>query len=1336
MQNERTGHQEPDGKTAEIRPRHARGVATSRTRSWRRGVVALMVIGAGVLIGIATSERALASAFALIRNPNVYPCCMGLVPGLRDLSGVWEGLGGGFPLPFDPHEDEGWVAGLENEWGRDLMDLALVDQEQIAGGVRQTYVGSRVVSYTVRVEPTNFCTPNPPPPGSRCEHRVQTVSYTVDGVVEWQWDVDNGAVISLFDFQMTMDPGQELIHGTWDYIETSVTPPPHDHMLVYDLSGAEILINPQFWSLRYGSSPPGSIVPGWHDGCNCHATGADTGPATLHFRRTGNTGLQQITSDISVRLEPSRTVAPAEEPFMPVGDLSLYRTAGDVRGQMGGESDAEYASFLEQVRRNSVLVSSSPVWDESEEVYVFADLPFLDPVVVQGRSTYRGARYMVHANQLSLDEIVDSGPPQEVQRLNFQNEWELNLAPGADVTIELDPIDGIGTKQDLITQLSDAAPNNYFPIENLVQQTLNDLPLGGVTDEEQEALKRAIWSERAARDGVKFADEMVGLMLEPVSGFMKDLAGKLLERIGTRKSVRLKTERLDNLQEALNAQTLRDRGWNNFSGDSSAILGDMQSLLSDVDNEDLLLATIAGYIKVGIKIALDGVKPALEVGGLSFQEAEDVVKVVKLQLDFILDTVITQGLGGGQVIVDLVVDQAVGSLRDELVDGTVFSYTTLTEGGLSYDQTSFESWSVDDPAAYLDDRVLTINAMNRMADQSARVINAANYALAIAEAFDVAETIFDTAGKIIPQFKIAGTVSKVIKLFANATAVVEPLLGTYVFVPILADEAVYGAWGSPPLGAPMGQGEGDSDKPGEIGHTLSPSSPVVTELESEIVTLEARIMTLSAAIGEDRLQDALQTASTSLRSDVERLAGAIRRMSAEIAGIDPTAGSSSRAHQAALYQTLFELQVSVEDFTIDLAELLFEVTGLDYSSPSDPRYLARRTELTRAAGQLARQVAGQQSVIDNFETFAGFFTFAPTVLVDDVVSISTSTAQNQVTQLSEVFDVDALVRNLSESSVGGVSLELSIADGAPVSILSASEMSVGSLAANDGAVGGSDEAVATFQVRYDGDLESAPYRLVLFLDVLENGGEPTSINTVRHTFVLRLDPSAYDTDLDGLPSSWESDNGLDPLIASADVDSDDDGLLDEEEYLERTDPMEPDTDGDGLTDGDEVKGVGGFLTDPLDDDTDDDGTLDGADGAPLDAGSTSAPFGDEPVVSLSQNTITLSSSQPQVLVSVDNAGDGQLWWSAASSDPLIQLSPAEGQLANQGTLLLVQAAAGVDLATAGLAEVATITVTDVLGRVADTRTLRVVVGSAPSGELFGDGFELGSTTAWATEVSP
>jgi uncharacterized protein (TIGR03382 family) len=103
------------------------------------------------------------------------------------------------------------------------------------------------------------------------------------------------------------------------------------------------------------------------------------------------------------------------------------------------------------------------------------------------------------------------------------------------------------------------------------------------------------------------------------------------------------------------------------------------------------------------------------------------------------------------------------------------------------------------------------------------------------------------------------------------------------------------------------------------------------------------------------------------------------------------------------------------------------------------------------------------------------------------------------------------------------------------------------------------------------------------------------------------DPLDADTDDGGVDDGQEVLlNGTDPLDPSDDVptgpvDTDGDGLTDDEEAVLGTDPNDPDTDDDGLNDGEEVQTHG---TDPLDPDTDGDGLDDGdelvgADGTPF-----------------------------------------------------------------------------------------------------------------------------------------
>jgi hypothetical protein len=111
-------------------------------------------------------------------------------------------------------------------------------------------------------------------------------------------------------------------------------------------------------------------------------------------------------------------------------------------------------------------------------------------------------------------------------------------------------------------------------------------------------------------------------------------------------------------------------------------------------------------------------------------------------------------------------------------------------------------------------------------------------------------------------------------------------------------------------------------------------------------------------------------------------------------------------------------------------------------------------------------------------------------------------------------------------------------------------------------------------------------------DGLSDGAEVNTVGT---------DPRDPDTDDGGVTDGAEVGNGTNPVDVPADdipapLDSDGDGLTDDEEDELGTDPDDADTDDDGLTDGQEVDGDTGCSTgstDPLDADTDDDRLRDG-----------------------------------------------------------------------------------------------------------------------------------------------
>lgn len=93
---------------------------------------------------------------------------------------------------------------------------------------------------------------------------------------------------------------------------------------------------------------------------------------------------------------------------------------------------------------------------------------------------------------------------------------------------------------------------------------------------------------------------------------------------------------------------------------------------------------------------------------------------------------------------------------------------------------------------------------------------------------------------------------------------------------------------------------------------------------------------------------------------------------------------------------------------------------------------------------------------------------------------------------------------------------------------------------------------------------------------------------------LRVALSGVDSDGDGIPDEEELRLGMDPNNpADAQLDEDHDGLTALEEYRAGTDPHNPDTDGDGISDGDEVHCTRGYCTNPLLADTDGDGVRDG-----------------------------------------------------------------------------------------------------------------------------------------------
>ena len=92
----------------------------------------------------------------------------------------------------------------------------------------------------------------------------------------------------------------------------------------------------------------------------------------------------------------------------------------------------------------------------------------------------------------------------------------------------------------------------------------------------------------------------------------------------------------------------------------------------------------------------------------------------------------------------------------------------------------------------------------------------------------------------------------------------------------------------------------------------------------------------------------------------------------------------------------------------------------------------------------------------------------------------------------------------------------------------------------------------------------------------DNDGVPNN-----QEFLNKTDPDNPDTDNDGLPDIWEIDNMTNPIVNDSANDPDNDGLDNFAEYSNLTNPNLSDTDGDGQNDGNEIFAS----TDPLDSDS-------------------------------------------------------------------------------------------------------------------------------------------------------
>jgi len=96
--------------------------------------------------------------------------------------------------------------------------------------------------------------------------------------------------------------------------------------------------------------------------------------------------------------------------------------------------------------------------------------------------------------------------------------------------------------------------------------------------------------------------------------------------------------------------------------------------------------------------------------------------------------------------------------------------------------------------------------------------------------------------------------------------------------------------------------------------------------------------------------------------------------------------------------------------------------------------------------------------------------------------------------------------------------------------------------------------------------------------------------TNMQEYMQSTSPFTADTDNDQMPDAWEIANNMNPHVNNKYSDTDGDLLTDYDEYVRGTELLNPDCDNDGLIDGLEVNK---YSSDPFDPDSDNDGLQDG-----------------------------------------------------------------------------------------------------------------------------------------------
>ncbi len=1242
--------------------------------------------------------------------------CCDPQPELLDLSGTYEG--------YYPDGVKLFRSVLEHNarraYGmRDFLTLSLVDRMQTETGELQMYTGQRQIIYRPLFGANGVCEGGL---FAECVRRPITINYTVSGTVEWLFTPE-GAAAKAIHLEGLIAGATETTLDYGTRIRVAYTrgdsANPQNAVVWRDLRGG-VLLQIVFGMAQF---PEPGFDGGWEwvetfdnplQDCPCSLSDGTNRPQTMYYQRVSSLPPLQAGADIRMTLEAAQPVEPVGGEFRPEGEIVLLRQPRYVRARGAEESVNDYNAFLANERQAMETTAHRATRDG--EIYRFADVPFFQA----GGDILQPAYYTIAALNTEIEEAIFDGTSTVTQTTHFITEYLYNVTAGSDQTMTLRPLDGIGQKEDLIAQLITRAPNNYGPVENQVQVYLNSLKGGSVTAEQAEGLGRAIWAERAARDGAEYAEQLIEKTLKGLATVIGDVIKEFNKF--QRKGIKERRKKLKQLNEKLDTETLRSGGFrlDGTTVEKTELINAIDSLLTE--DPAFFLSVVARHVKTAGKLAAQFIYGVLRGFGMEDSRAKQVADAFKLCVNIITEIVIHQGVGSSEAVVKLIIEKALAQAKEPLFDGGSlnfpFSYTAFTKDQLEFARGRFESWSAANPEAYREDTRRAARIIQETNTGAANALGNAELALAFGGAFDTAESVFGTVGIVIPWSKFVAKTFKILRLISNSTAFVLPLAQVAYFVPEGVEAAVYRSFGqAPPAKTAAAATSAPKAELGNVNERLE------TEARAAAGLWRERLDELRAAWEENHLTSIINVMTTTSVTNLPQAAEQFNRLALaymiQFSGAE-TPFFNNLALLPPVQELQFALHVEWTALNDELRSLLVDVMALSFAGADDPLYLARRDVLLAGIADLRQSIDRWIESLDILETSTGGYALLPTVYIEEVSVVAQATGGPTITQAGEAVEIRAQVRNLGLDGAGSISLRAEIAVTTHPLVLTGDALALppgGVLAGDDNQPGGPDEVELAWQAQYTGDLTGIK-RIPVQLRVLEGGAEPAGFNAIDELVILELDPMVIDSDVDGLPDDYEQAHGLILGEDDAELDLDNDGLANESEFDLGTAPDGMDSDGDGLADGEEtLAGADGFVTDPLASDTDGDGMPDGADANPIDGdpASESQPL-PEPSIEVDRAQVVLNAQSPVAAIAVTNGGAGTLSWTAINDDGLLALGLAEGEVRGAGELLLIGVPAGQDLS--GMTTLAaTIRVIDVGGVVPDEQLIQVRIGGeAGSGD--------------------